>query len=345
MNQLLNDYGIFILVLLFIIFSLYYRNFLHIGIFLILFVAFRNMMDNERALLYAYCISIFYGIVKNFHLLENFTSNNQTGSLIPGNPKPISAIFEKINSNTKNKAQVANKINESLSNSDDKANKINESLSNSDDKANKANSLSEKSNKSKHNSSIKKLNKNDTNKVNQTVKAPEMDEIISEDLINKFIKRLKKEDNLLVTKDKSNIYKLNPTINKLSKNKVEKMRKKMINDDLLVKKPIVVTNDFFILDGHHRWYAKKGIIENNTNGYNSNGLFSEEINVVIIDYNIRKCVQKLQEYKIKYNKDYLDKTIEGINNISAGKQYLDEIKDVIKNLESNYNNFANVELI
>ena len=41
MNQLLNDYGIFILVLLFIVFSLYVRNFVNIGIFIILFLGLR----------------------------------------------------------------------------------------------------------------------------------------------------------------------------------------------------------------------------------------------------------------------------------------------------------------
>jgi hypothetical protein len=329
MNQLLNDYGIFILVLLFIIFSLHYKNFVNIGIFLVLFVAFRNMMANDRALLYAYCISIFYGIVKNFHLLENFTSKNNT--LIPGNAKPISAIFEKVNKDK-------NAVNKILNNELSKDNNTSKETASSEENTS-ASENTESSNQ------IKKLNKNQSKNITTKVKAPEMDEIISEDLINKFIKRLKKEDNLLVTKEKCNIYKLNPTINKLSKNKVNKMKKKMMNDEMLVKKPIVVTNDFFIIDGHHRWYAKKAIVENNTNGYNTNGIFSEDINIVVIDYNIRKCVQKLQEYKIKYNKDYLDKTIEGINNISAGKQYLDEIKDVIKNLESNYNNFANVELI
>ena len=75
MNQLLNNYGLFVLVLIFIIISLYYRNFLNIGIFLILFVGLRNIIEDEKALLYSYCIAIFYGIVKNFHLLENFTSN------------------------------------------------------------------------------------------------------------------------------------------------------------------------------------------------------------------------------------------------------------------------------
>ena len=172
-----------------------------------------------------------------------------------------------------------------------------------------------------------------------------MDEIISEDLINKFIRRLKREDNLLISKKTVNLYKINPTINKISKNKVEKIKKNLVEDDLLVKKPIVVTNDFFILDGHHRWFARKNIIENNTNGYNTSGVYNENINVIIIDYNIKKCVQKLQEYKIKYNKKYLEKTISEINNINKGKKYLDEIKEVIGNLENNYSKFGKIELV
>ena len=98
MNQLLNDYGIFILVLLFIVFSLYYRNFVNIGIFIILFVGLRIIFGDEQALLYSYCIAIFYGIVKNFHLLENFTSsdgnnNNSDKQLIPAKGVSISGLF------------------------------------------------------------------------------------------------------------------------------------------------------------------------------------------------------------------------------------------------------------
>ena len=161
MNQLLNDYGIFILVLLFIIFSLHYKNFVNIAIFLILFVAFRNMMANDRALLYAYCISIFYGIVKNFHLLENFTSNNN--KLIPGNAKPISAIFEKVNEDK----NAATKI---LNNELKKTNQIE-----------KETESSKETNESS--GQIKKLNKKQSKNITNKVKAPEMDEIISEDLI------------------------------------------------------------------------------------------------------------------------------------------------------------------
>lgn len=332
MNQLLNDYGIFILVLLFIVFSLYYRNFVNIGVFIILFVGLRIIVGDEQALLYSYCIAIFYGIVKNFHLLENFTSSTDGKQLVPGKGISIQGLFN-AHENKENVLRMALKNNLVV-----KRDNVNDSVNdNVNDRENEHVPTSI--------SSIMKMTPTEKKKATKKIQAPEMDEILSEDLINKFIKRLKREDNLLITKEKMNLYKINPTISKLSKNKVEKIKKKLMNDDRFAKKPIVITKDFFILDGHHRWYAKKSLVENNSNGYNVNDLFNENIQVVIIDYNIRKCVQKLQEYKIKYNKDYLEKSINDINNLSNGKKYLDEIKDSIKQLENNYSSFAKVELV
>ena len=336
MNQLLNDYGIFILVLLFIVFSLYYRNFVNIGVFIILFVGLRIIVGDEQALLYSYCIAIFYGIVKNFHLLENFTSsdgNNQDKQLIPAKGISISGLFN-AHKNEEDVVRMALKNKLVVTPESEESSTLD---NNTDDRENEHVPTSI--------SSIMKMSKKEKKRKTEKFNAPEMDEILSEDLINKFIKRLKRDDNLLITKEKINLYKINPTISKLSKNKVEKIKKKMMNDERLAKKPIVITKDYFILDGHHRWYAKKNLVENNSNGYNINDLYNENIQVVIIDYNIRKCVQKLQEYKIKYNKDYLEKSINDINNLSNGKKYLDEIKDSIKQLENNYSSFAKVQLV
>lgn len=342
MNKLLEDYALFALVLIFIIISLYYRNVVNIAIFVVLFAALRNMVNDKQALLYSYCIAILYGIVRNFHLLENFVSENDSGNdnktVIPGRKINLKSLFS--SQETKEDIMKLNKnMNDEIAENQPNKQEPEKNLIKSKSKKSKG------KNNDKGSASIKKLNKTDTHSTMNALEAPEMNEIISEDLINKFIRRLKKEDNMLITKERVNLYKINPTISKLSRNKVDKMKKKMLNDDKLARKAIVITNDYFILDGHHRWFAKKSLVENNTNGYNVGELYKEDINVVIIDYNIRKCVQKLQEYKIKYNKDYLNKTINEINNISNGKKYLDEMKDVIRNLESNLNNFANVELV
>ena len=329
-ETLLSDYGLLILVLAFIIISLYFKNFINIGVFLVLFVGLRNIFGDHPALLYSYCLAILFGIFKNFHLLENF-SGGKNDSVVPGKRVSVKELIE-ANNNNVNILRMNKEVKRETEKNKNKSN-------NNKETGNK------NSKKGKNVNKNIKISKEEKKQIVDKVEAPDMDEIISKELINKFIKRLKKEDNLLVTREKINMYKISPTINKLSKNKVEKIKRKMLDDDNFHKQPIVITNDLFILDGHHRWYAKKSLVENNTNGYNLGEIYNEDIQVVKIDYDIKKCVNKLQEYKIKYNKDYLNKTIKGINNISNGRKYIDEIKDMIDNLEENYNNFANVELV
>ena len=101
MNQLLTNYGILILVILFIIVSLYYKNFINIGIFVILFLALRLMVSNNTAMMIAYGIALLYGIVKNFHLLENFTNNikNNRSVLVP---VPATTLNDKEDGNSVN---------------------------------------------------------------------------------------------------------------------------------------------------------------------------------------------------------------------------------------------------
>ena len=329
MNQLLNDYGILVLIILFIIISLYYKNFINIIIFLILFMGIRVMTNSKVALLYAYSIAVLYGIAKNFHLLENFTNS----------PSPIKNMLLRRIKGKNAKTAKPTKTTQAKATKTTQAKVTTAVTAKAVETVRRTSSASSK---------IKKVNELERGELANKLpsnNAPPIEEIISEDLINKFIRRLKKEDNLLITKDNVNLYKVNPTINKLSKNKLEGIKRKLMTDDALVNKPIIITNDFFILDGHHRWYARKNLVENNTNGYNTSGIYNEDIKVVIIDYNIKKCVQKLQEYKIKYNKNYLQKTIGDINNIDKGRKYLDEIKEVIQNLENNYNKFAAIELV
>ena len=333
MNQLLNDYGILVLIILFIIISLYYKNFINIAIFIILFMGIRVTTNSKVALLYAYSIAVLYGIVKNFHLLENFTnSSSPIKNMLLRRVKGKNAKTVKPTKTTQDNAKPTQ----------DKDTKTTQ------DNAKPTKMTKTNRRKYRDSSKIKKVNDLERGELANKLpsnNAPPIEEIISEELINKFIRRLKKEDNLLITKDDINLYKVNPTINKLSKNKLESIKRKLMTDDAFVNKPIIITNDFFILDGHHRWYARKNLVENNTNGYNTSGIYNEKIKVVIIDYNIKKCVQKLQEYKIKYNKNYLQKTIGDINNIDKGRKYLDEIKEVINNLENNYNKFAAIELV
>ena len=120
--------------------------------------------------------------------------------------------------------------------------------------------------------------------------------------------------------------------------------KQNINTSKLIK-PIIISNDNFIIDGHHRWYVRKNLIEMNTNGLNTDEVYNENINVVIIDYNIKTIFKKLKEFKIKYNKDYLSNSVLDINKIQNGKQLIKNLKKDIQLLEENYNLVNKMKLV
>ena len=69
----------------------------------------------------------------------------------------------------------------------------------------------------------------------------------------------------MMIKNRTNIYDLKPIIKNIKNNVVEKMKHDLNKDE--INKPIVISNDNFIVDGHYRWFVKKNMIENNTNGW------------------------------------------------------------------------------
>ena len=281
--HLLNQYGIKLLVIIYICISIYYKNIINVLILLLSFLVLRNMIDENNAILFSYIISLLYGIIKNFHLLENFKS-------IVLNKKPL------VNEN--------NDVNENINT----LNKLN-----------------------------KKKDKKHTNNLYN------IDSIISEELINQFINKIKNIDNMLIVHKRQNIYDLKPTIKNIKKNKIEKM--KQANNKSFINKSIVISNDNFILDGHHRWFLKKNIIENNSNGIDNNELYNENIKVTMIDYDIKTLLKKLKEFKIKYNEKNLSRHVLDANTMKDGYTLINNIKNDIKLLEQNYNAINNVRLV
>ena len=72
-QQLLEKYGVFVLVLAYLIINVYLRNLKVLVLFLVTFIGFYQTVTNKTyALVIAYLVSISFSIVKNFHLLENF---------------------------------------------------------------------------------------------------------------------------------------------------------------------------------------------------------------------------------------------------------------------------------
>ena len=306
---LINQYGIIVLVIIFICVNIYYKNIINVLIFIICFLGLRNMMTEQNALFLAYIIALVYGIVKNFHLFENF-------KVLVGKPRN--------NGNNDNGNNIVNNDNNgnNIVNNDNGNNDNNISLNNA-----------------KNNN-----NHNNTNSMNNIVNLENnVDSVLSEELINQFINKIKEVDNLLVVKTQKSIYDLKPTLKNIKKNKIHKM-KQNINTSKLIK-PIIISNDNFIIDGHHRWYVRKNLIETNTNGLNKLEVYNENINVVIIDYKIKTVLRKLKEFKINYNKNSLSHSVLDINKIQNGKLLIKNLKRDIQLLEENYNQVNKMKLV
>ena len=287
--NLLNKYGIFILVIIFICINIYYKNIINILIFILSYLALRNMMGDSNALILSYIISLIYGIVKNFHLLENFKAY-----VIKGN-----SSNETSETNRSSEASETNRSSE--------ASETNRSSETSE--TNRSSEASETNNKGEL--------------------------FMSDELINQFINKSKDVDNLLVENTKQNIYDLKPTIKNMKKSKINKLKKTMPKKEL--NKPIVISSDNFIVDGHYRWYIRKILIESNTNGLTENDLYDENVEVIKINYDIKLLLKKLKEYKIKYNESYLSNTVLDSSIIKDGNTLIKNIKKDVASLEKIYN--------
>ena len=275
--NLLNQYGIILLIIIFICINIYYKNIINVLIFIFSYLGLRNIITDTNALIISYIISLLYGIVKNFHLLENF-----------------SAFIVKKSTNKPVKVITKNVVEKNVVEKNVKFN-------------------------------------NKTEKINN--KNSEL--FISEELINQFISKCKDTDSLLIEKTKQNIYDLKPTIKTMKKSKINKLKKTITKDQIV--KPIIISNDNFIVDGHYRWYVRKNIIETNTNGLNKHDIYDENINVIKIDYDIKNLLYKLKEHKIKYNAEYLSNNILDSSKIKEGHKLINSIKKDIVKLESIYN--------
>ena len=312
--NLLKTYGILILVLIFFIINIYYKNIINILIFLVLFLLLRIYITDINSIIGAYILVLLYGITKNFHLMENFITNNNNSKLNELLKQKI--LLEK------QKILPDNSLNE---------NSPIQTPDNPQPPKNPQPQIPKKQ-------PTKSIN-------NENNKELDIESIISEELINQFIEKIKEIDDLLIIKTKKNIYNLKPILKKISKNKVEKMKINAIHKDSgFITKPIVISNDNFILDGHHRWFARKTLIENNINGF-SDKLYSERVDVVVIDFGIKTLIRKLQEFKIKFNTKVLSSKFLDKNKVDEGIEYINNIKENLRGLEDNYNELNKMKLV
>ena len=140
-------------------------------------------------------------------------------------------------------------------------------------------------------------------------------ESLSERLINKYINITKKLKPQLISTRKVKTTDLLPIKSELCPKKI----KLMMENSKVLKKPVVITNDNFIVDGHYRWYINK----------NNNKKF---ITAIIVSNNFEKFLKNINKFKKEYNNDELDKIKLDKDKIDSAKNSIKVIMDNIKKL-------------
>lgn len=170
-------------------------------------------------------------------------------------------------------------------------------------------------------------------KLNPTIKS-----ILSDRLLKTFIKKLKDEDDSSIFTRKVKITDLKPTITELSNGKI----KKMIKNKGVLDKPIVISSDNFIVDGHHRWFANKSQLKNKSLGDNDEQQF---ITATIININVDKLFKKIKEFKRDYNEKNLDNFELDDNKIKKAKISINSIKNNISVLDNLFQDLHKINLV
>ena len=117
-----------------------------------------------------------------------------------------------------------------------------------------------------------------------------------------FVKQLKK-NKIFVKKIKKSVLELNPTQNQINSEAVSYLQNKHLNTKYsLNKKTIIISNDNYILDGHHRWAAL--LLCN----FKPKKCFKDKINIKIscvqIDLPIKKIIKLANKFDKVTHKEF-----------------------------------------
>lgn len=231
-----NLIAIYVLIGFFIFFNVIYSKLLNLLIFIAGFIISKQFVKTPNALLIGAVSGMIVGIVKNFHLLENFEQNDKG---------------------------IENEL-----------------------------------------------------------------KIINMALLNEYMKQNKD----IVVGREVKLSDLKPTKSKISSKIVKKLKENPSN-----RKAITITDDNYIIDGHHQWYVYA----------DDNFKNSEEkyIRCNIIKKNLRSFINDIKELKHLVNKN----TMEGLeldkNKIQDANMRIQRIKQDIHVLEQHVNNFSKLAFV
>ena len=305
---MIEEYSIISLVVLYLAVNVWYRNLKSILLFLISLIVIYPIVQNKLyAVVIAYVISIGFNIVKNFHLIENFSGkkrdknkDDNTPIVIPSNLqelKKMSTLIEKTN----------------------------------------------KCDKIPKNNNLEHENKDKNNEEEQSYYFD--DEMVSDALIKRFIDMLERKGRVKITNTRISPYKLKPTISTLDSESVEHLRGEVeYNNPQLLEKVVTISSDNYILNGHYTWYLKKIFLSEKNENTLIDIKYTDSINVKRIDMEIEPLMKKLEDYKIEFNENAKNKFTVDKKKLRDLRSNINSLKNTIKNLEKHYKELSEIRV-
>lgn len=313
---MIEQYGILSLVLLYLGVNVYFRNLKSIILFLVAFVTLYPIFPNKLyPVLIAYTISILFNIVKNFHLLENFSGKSS---------KNVEKIIEK----TKNPEDDAVPIIPANYNELRELNTIKTTKKNVSNDEPSDNSI-----------------ETDTNK-KETEFVYADDDMVSDALADRFVEMLERRSNIRVKRTRLPVHKLKPTLSSLDSDTAENLRAEAeYNNPRLLETEITVSRDNYIINGHYIWYVKKMFLSEKNETTMMDVKYTDNLAVRVIDLDIQPLMKKLEAYKIEFNENALAKFTLDREKLVGLRKNINTLKKTVKGLESHYNELSKVQLV
>lgn len=322
-QELLEKYGILVLVLAYLVINIYLRNLKVLVLFFVSFVAFYQSVTNKTyALVIAYLISISFSIVKNFHLLENFKG-------IPKIPASFKDLKISDKRNTLKPFSAQNAVKSETRIEPEAHNKIKP-------KRKKVKRDEKKAPVELRNDHLYDPKKDDL----------EIHEILSDNLVKEFLEKIRKTGYIKIKNKKMSFYKLKPVIAELDGDTVSSLKNEIMYEaNNLLKKNVIVSKDNYIIDGHYTWYLKGVFLSMKNENTIIDYKYTDSLNVIQIDLPIDELIVKMKNYKMDYNSSILSQFTLDKNKMENLAENIKTLKKTVKNLENHYTDISNVKLV
>ena len=323
-QELIEKYGVFVLVVAYLLINIYLRNLKVLVLFLVTFIGFYQTVSNKTyALVIAYLVSITFSIVKNFHLLENFK----------GVPK-IPSSFSELNGKLNRKLNGLKQVDESRITSEKQ------------ETPQAHNEIRSKQRKVKKNRKRPPVEIRDDHLYDPKKDDLEVQEILSDRLVSEFLDKVKKDKHIKVKNKKMSFYKLKPVIAELDRDTVSSLKNEvMFEANNLLKKNVIISQDNYIIDGHYTWYLKGVFLAEKDDDTIIDSKYTDSLNVIQIDLNINELIQKIKNYKLDYNANLLSKFSMDKNKMDELASNIKTLKKSVEKLEAHYVDLSNVNLV